>query len=191
MSRSCVEHCGRLTNEKDGVCVPCKMINKTLAPALKERAKSITRENMHIPGNGNGGNMAIHVAKEKICTDCNKPFKPASNVQQRCPSCKDIHQQNKKKEYQGRYLKKKRKTLSPPGRSTGSPLQDSPTSTLPIFPASPLSSNGKYHVEVDFSRLPKLHAQLLKQAEQELRDPGNQLLFMLREEFEKLEKEIA
>ena len=57
------------------------------------------------------------------------------------------------------------------------------------LPSAPMSgNNGTYIIEVNFTRYPKLHEKLIERADNEIREPGAQLMYMLRETLQGLEE---
>ena len=69
----------------------------------------------------------------------------------------------------------------------------------PMKPARPVAAKQDkalpslgidYSFTVDFSGYPKLHDRLMALAQKEYRSPGMQLLYLLNQEFEKLEAQV-
>lgn len=52
------------------------------------------------------------------------------------------------------------------------------------------SESETYTITVDFSRFPKLHERLVNMADEEIRVPGDQLLFMLKNTLETMEERV-
>ena len=74
--------CKRIeTNNPDGICVICK---------IRERDGSYQYEKKPEPETKQEGIMPP-VTSIKICIDCQKEFKPTSNVQKRCVECGKEH----------------------------------------------------------------------------------------------------
>ncbi|HDH51242.1 MAG TPA: hypothetical protein ENH31_00460 [Nitrospirae bacterium] len=49
------------------------------------------------------------IVKEKTCVDCEKTYEPTSNVQKRCPDCKEEHLKAKQPKLGGGRKKKKKR----------------------------------------------------------------------------------
>lgn len=114
------------------------------------------------------------VTSAKICIDCGKEYAPTSNVQKKCPACKAEH---KKKVDRENKLKRK------PQASRERVPRQQKADQLPRE-----SEPETYTIAVDFSRFPKLHQRLMKMADDEIRKPGDQLLFMLKNTLVQLEE---
>lgn len=131
----------------------------------KRRGRGISEKN---PGK---------LAKEKICIDCKEPYKPTSNAQERCLKCKEKH------------LTKKQSS-NPNKPHTSAAVENK--KITPVIPAAsefcsirqedkevPHEDNGSYIIAVDFTAYPKLHEKLIQLADEDFRNPGQQLLSML------------
>jgi hypothetical protein len=130
------------------------------------------------------------VVSAKICVACGREYKPTSNVQKRCPGCAAEHKKERDK------LFKENKIAGKP-KPQASHERDPRQSKAAIVPQGNIGPKGGrvsepeiYTITVDFARFPKLHERLINIANDEIRNPGDQLLFMLKNTFETMEERV-
>jgi len=190
--------CETPTSSADRVCLKCQLEGK-IAPEEDEAESKDSRRadcegRNHAPAKEKEEIMG-GVTSSKICVDCEKEYQPTNNVQKRCPGCKAIHAAKSHKEYDAaRYEQRKtqasrervprqKKGASIPQGNIG-PTESEPEPFPEPFPEIDPRS---YIIEVDFRRYPKLHQSLLVMASEDIRTPGDQLMFLLRNTLTEME----
>lgn len=180
--------CGTPTVSAGKICLKCQIEGRTAEEGeegikatgnrhedrgtRKEGIKEYNRKDSDQAGMTNSEEevMGTGVIGSKVCIDCKKMYKPTSNVQKRCPECKAEHKREIDR------VNKTKAAVVPQGNTGPNGGRESGAET--------------YTITVDFSRFPKLHERLVNMADEEIRVPGDQLLFMLKNTLETMEERV-
>jgi hypothetical protein len=183
--------CGHpMKNINGGMCTPCQV--KT----AREKAK-IQGEEKEESTKNTGGIMGNRVTSSKVCIDCGQEYKPTSNVQKRCSVCIPIHIKKSAEKYkENKAVKTHVMSAKSQASQTGVTRAINKgrlTQGIDIGPKVGRASEPEilictdYVIKVDFVRYPKLHERLLKMSEDDIRTPGDQLMFLIRNTLSDME----
>lgn len=115
----------------------------------------------------------------KICKKCGTPA--SSNAQPDCKSCGEVFSEKAGKlKAQVSRERAPRHTKEAPAMPQGKIGPDGGRESEP----------GNYMINVDFSRYPKLHERLIRMADEDIRNPGDQLLYMLKNTLGEMEARV-
>lgn len=179
--------CETPTSSADRICLKCQIegkkelkdVNRDRNP-LSGKAVDRDRSTLSVADtdtdteNGHGlfgQRITVFTEKEdimgtKVCEKCGTPA--SSNAQPACKEC-------------GVLFGKKGRKISQASRERVPRQQKADQLPRESEPET-------YTIAVDFSRFPKLHQRLMKMADDEIRKPGDQLLFMLKNTLVQLEE---
>ena len=117
--------CGRQTNDPSGICVICNLktndpdtiqgTGNSLRPMGGQKAQRHRERSMQYAVRSTKSSIEKHknnVPGSLICLQCQKPYKPTSSAQKRCPACKKIHISEYSKNYRDKTLNLKPHTAS-------------------------------------------------------------------------------
>ncbi|MEW6485773.1 MAG: hypothetical protein AB1423_14365 [Pseudomonadota bacterium] len=172
--------CETPTTSTDRICLKCQIEGKKteekyencrgLVPAPSDRKEEVM-----------GG-----VTSSKVCVDCKQEYKPTSNVQKRCMECAKKHKISVDRERRERIREKPQVSR-----------ERVPRQSKAASPQGNIGPDGgretepeTYTITVDFTRFPKLHQRLTAMANEEIRNPGDQLLFMLKNTLGEMEARV-
>lgn len=196
--------CNTPTSAENRICLKCQIEGRTAEEeGARNEERGIREEKRdHNKDSGQAGMTTCRgavpapsdrkeeimpgVTSAKICIDCGREYAPTSNVQKRCEICKVKHNTEGRKNYDATHKDKK---------SQASRERVPRQQKADQLPQGKHRANGggesepeTYTIAVDFSRFPKLHQRLMKMADDEIRKPGDQLLFMLKNTLVQLEE---
>lgn len=189
--------CSGMTNERDGICRPCALFRKDEVAALlengrqkiKDAAKNITPSPLKGELKTNGG---VEMRKNKRCGKCNT--EATSNREKECRKCGEpfVKKATVRSEKKKRGRPSKAVIPAAPGifqkaaETNSAKIKSAIVKHLQIH----LEVEKSYTVTVDFVRYPKLHDRLLKMSDDEIRTPGDQLMFLLRNTLQSMEDAV-
>ena len=211
--------CGGETNQKD-FCRPCELFRKDEVEALRKidntkgtglkKAAAVGRSNeanladecpitntmpagprvISLPKNKNNG--GVEMRKNKRCGKCNT--EATSNREKECRKCGEpfVKKATVRSEKKKRGRPSKAVIPAAPGIFQKAAAENTQKikSAIVKHLQIHLEVEKSYTVTVDFVRYPKLHDRLLKMSDDEIRTPGDQLMYLLRNTLQSMEDAV-
>jgi hypothetical protein len=160
--------CGEKTHSR--ICVKCKLKRKEKEESIEKQEEAVMSfKNGHKKCTYSKEDCPKQIWKEKLCY---RHWHREHPDQKKTASKQDKFQVSHERSPRQEKVHTAQGNLGPNGGRASEPEN--------------LSFTG-YIIKVDFSRYPKLHERLLKMSDEDIRNPGDQLMFLIRNTLTQME----